>query len=262
MHALQELASRLKSQDDIRRLGQALWMMVGLPVDRARLFWARSLLGIDGDQLLWTALLECGALAGADPALKPAGVAELLCSLWESDSVKPEAGRLIWTLPPQLNRPDLEDSYYRGARSLVDGATRTLTIVSPYLEPKGIGRLLEPLVGALHRGVGIVLITHDADVRSSLASAALEELRRAATGLAGRLVVYTAVNAEDTLLHSKLIIADEERIALGSANITGKGLAFNFEAGALLGASAAREASQILAALLASNLVVRAFSTT
>ncbi|MEV9638647.1 phospholipase D-like domain-containing protein [Burkholderia pseudomallei] len=48
-------------------------------------------------------------------------------------------------------------------------------------------------------------------------------MRRTAGGLAGRLTIYAAVDAENTLLHSKLIITDGERMSIGSANLTGKG---------------------------------------
>lgn len=259
MQALQKVAERLEGREGIRRLGQALWMMVGNPVDPKQLFWARSLVGTNGDRLLWSALVECRALSEADPILRPAAVADLLCSLWGTERAQREVARLIWTLPAQLNLPESEDSYFRAARELVDGATRSLTLISPYLEPKGIGRLLEPLTGALHRGVDVALITHGAELRSSLASVSIEELRRASTGLAGTLAVYSAVDSENVMLHSKLTIADDDRIIVGSANLTGNGFATNFEAGVLLGRSAAVDATVVIRALLASPLVVEVF---
>jgi len=261
MEALRRVAEGLRGQDGIRRLGQALWMTVGNPIDSKRLFWARSLLGPDGDRLLWSALVECGALSEADPILKPAAVADLLCSLWGTGGAQHEAARLIWTLPAQLSLPEIEDSYYRAARDLVEGATKGLILISPYLEPKGVGRLLESLIGALHRGVAVALITHGAELRSSLASVSIEELRRASSGLAGTLAVYSAVDSENVLLHPKLIIADDERIIVGSANLTVKGFATNFEAGVLLGRSAALEATVVIRALLTSPLVVEVFGT-
>jgi|SRR5882757_731557 len=261
MQALQEIAERLKGHEGVRRLGQALWMMVGNPVDPKQLCWVRSLVGTDGDRLLWSALVECRAVSEADPVLNPIGVADLLCSLWGTERAQHEVARLIWTLPVQLNLPEIEDSYYRAARELVDGATKSLTLVSPYLEPRGIGRLLEPLIGALHRGVAVALITHGAELRSSLASVSIEELRRASSRLAGTLAVYSAVDSENVLLHPKLTIADDNRMTVGSANLTGKGFATNFEAGVLLGSSAAVEATVIIGALLASPLVVEVFRT-
>ena len=53
-----------------------------------------------------------------------------------AEKATPEAARLIWTLPAQINLPEIEESYHRAAKELVNGATRTLTLVSPYLEPK------------------------------------------------------------------------------------------------------------------------------
>lgn len=95
MEALRRVSEGLKGQDGIRRLGQALWMMVGSPVDPNQLYWARSLLGPDGDRLLWSALVECGALSEADPILKPTAIADLLCSLWGTGRAQHEVARLI-----------------------------------------------------------------------------------------------------------------------------------------------------------------------
>src|SRR5205807_517687 len=98
-----------------RRLGQALWMMVDQPVYRDELLWARGLLGPDGDQILWDALAEVGALMHPDSRLEPGPVAQLLCALWGVRSTNEEPARLVWTLPGRLNLPRLEDSYVRAA---------------------------------------------------------------------------------------------------------------------------------------------------
>src|SRR5690348_7005017 len=122
MEALQSLAEGVKNDEGVRRLGQALWMMIGNPVNPKDLLWARSLVGPDGDRVLWSALVECGALSEADPILNPLAVAELLCSLWRTGVPHYQTPRLIWTLPAQLNLPEVEDSYYWATRELIDGA--------------------------------------------------------------------------------------------------------------------------------------------
>lgn len=92
MRTIQRVGEALNDEEGVRRLGQALWMMVGKPVDQARLFWARSLLGCDGDRLLWAALVECGSVSEADPHLKPKAVVDLLCSLWGTGWPQPRYG--------------------------------------------------------------------------------------------------------------------------------------------------------------------------
>lgn len=115
MRTIQRVVEALNDEEGVRRLGQALWMMVGKPVDRARLFWARSLLGCDGDRLSWAALVECRAVSEIDQHLKPEVAADLLCSIWGTRRPQPDTGRLIWTLPTQLKLPKIEESYCRAA---------------------------------------------------------------------------------------------------------------------------------------------------
>jgi phosphatidylserine/phosphatidylglycerophosphate/cardiolipin synthase-like enzyme len=261
MSLTSQLSDRLARPEGIRRLGQALWMLVGQPIQRDGLLWARGLLGADGDEILWGALKEAGALMPPDNLLDAAPLGTLLTTLWGVD-VQADAARLVWTLPRQLNASNLEDTYVKAAQEVIGTAEHRLVLVSPYLEATGIGHLQDALLTTLHRGVHIVMITHGAEILSSFASVAIEDLRRAGTGLTGSLKVYAADESCGLLLHSKLVIADAARMVLGSANLTGKGFSVNFEAGVVLGRAAATEATAILQTLLRSGLVREAFATT
>lgn len=259
MSSLQKLSEQLTRPEGIRRLGQALWMMVGRPIRLGELLWARGLLGDGGDNLLWETLLEVGAVSHAESELEPVPVARLLCALWEPCEKRDSQARLVWTLPHQLGMTERENSYVQAAQELIDSASRKLLVVSPFLEPKGIGHLHKSLLAALHRGVEVSLITHGAETLSSLASSAVEELRRDSVGLAGELSVFSVKGSCGLLVHSKLVIADTAKMVVGSANVTGKGLTENFEAGAVLGREAALEACATVDALLTSGLVDRVF---
>ena len=261
--ALTEIKGRLKGADSARRIGQALWMTAGRPVAAKDLLWAAGALGDGGDDLLLQALLECGALAGPGQCLQVRRLADFLCRLFDpQDENVPGSGQLVWTLPGRLYLPEVaNDSYAQAATSLIEGASHRLILVAPYLESKGMGRLHSALVEALHRRVDVSILAHETDTLSSLASASLDELRRASVQIAGRLTVYCAATVPEVLLHLKVIVADGIRAALGSANFTGKGLGENLEAGVLLGADAAAEIERVVAAVVSQGLATKVFAT-
>jgi phosphatidylserine/phosphatidylglycerophosphate/cardiolipin synthase-like enzyme len=147
---------------------------------------------------------------------------------------------------------------------LVREAKESLTIVSPFIDPAGIGALSVPLLDALSHGVGVRLFVHDALNIGTLTSRALEELRREADRR-GDLSVFSAEAGAgrdrllNPLLHAKLVIRDDQALLPGSANLTSHALGSNFEAGVLLGETAAREALFILDGILNANNVYLVF---
>ena len=263
MGAAAAIRSRIERPDGVRRLGQALWMMVGLPVEPDSLLWAQGLIGVNGDALLWKALVEERVLREPDFVLRARQLARFLCMLWDGDEEDIEqSSRLVWTVPESLVIDGIApDSYLRAAIDLIESSVSTLTLVSPYLEPKGIGRLHKSLVEALNRGVIVRLITHDAEELSSLASTSLEALRRDSMGLAGPLNVFTTSANSRMLLHMKIIVADECKAIVGSANVTGNGFGANLEAGVVLGQEPAIEIEKIVRTTIEAELVNQIFST-
>ena len=259
--SLTELKARLSDVDKLRRLGQALWMMLGRPVDPAGLVWARGVLGERGDEVLWSALVDEGVVSQPEYRVQPANLAAMLLVLANAPTDDLELPRLVWTLPPELGLPDLEESYSSSAIAIIDASIETLTLVSPFMEAKGVGRLLESLLGALKRGVRVTMITRGAADFSSYASSTLEELRREAQGLPGILAVYSARDDLPILLHSKLVVSDNVRSLVGSANITGRGFGENLEAGVMLGEKQTSEITRVIAALRLSGLLVDAFTS-
>lgn len=262
MGAADDIFSRIERPDGVRRLGQALWMMVGLPVEQGALLWARGLIGVNGDTLLWKALVEERVLRDPDFVLRARQLARFLCMLWDDEEDVEQLSRLVWTVPEYLVIDGIApDSYLSAATDLIESSVSTLTLVSPYLEPKGIGRLHKSLVEALNRGVIVRLITHDAEELSSLASAALEALRRDCIGLAGALHVFTTSTSSQMFLHMKIIVADQCKAIVGSANVTWKGFGANLEAGVLLGREAAIEIEKVVRTTLETGFVNQIFST-
>lgn len=261
MTAAEDLSTKIARPDAVRRLGQALWMMVGEPVDVTTLLWARGVLGPNGDSLLWSVLCEEGIVSAPAFRVNPDRLARFLCWLWAGGPGLDQEGDLVWTLPAQLVVSGVAaDGYVRAARELVNSAGQTLTIVSPYLEPKGMGLLHEGLVNALHRGVTVTILTHDVEDLSSLASASLKALRSDCVGLPGSVTVLTATFTPQALLHLKAVVADEIRAIIGSANVTGKGFGSNLEVGVMLGRTAASEIERVVRAAISGGVVTRSFS--
>ena len=263
------IAEKLDDEQALARLAAALWARVGLVLKRDDLRWAQSLLGLDGDRKLWTALSDANALQGEPPVLE---ATPLHAFLGELNKGQTNGGavelpyELVWTLPStHPEAPSNGLTYVRAIADVIRRTQRRLLIVSPFLGSTGIALLHEELLHALSRGVSITLLTHDATNLASLQSKAIEVLRRDAARVPGSIAIYT-VAADDEgsrtvqgLVHAKLVIGDESRLVLGSANLTGQGLSANFEAGVRLGSRAAREATTYVVALLESKAVNLAF---
>ena len=279
------LAALAADEDLLARFSAPLWARVGRPVGLGDLQWVR---GLFGDQqapdVVLRALVREGILPENTPSvIKVEPLARLLLRLATNDEANTTAReaedtpRVVWTLPAALRagstdgRSDTPDatSYLEAAVSLIDGARDRVVLVSPYVEARGVGLLFERLADAMARGAKLVLVTHEASDLGSVNSHALEEMRRAAARVGGDLTVFSAGGAgaggnrtTHPLLHAKMVIVDEKKVLLGSANLTQYGLRANLEAGTVLGREAAAEAASVTDALVESGLVRRAFSTT
>ena len=261
MSRVRELMELLDGQK-VARLGAALWFKVGSRIRIADLGWARPLLGQGGDRIVFEALEEAAAIS-ADGILEPGPLARFLQEI--STGGKSLLGvlpRLVWTLPPQHPLAErLGITYAEAILEVIREAREHLLMTSPFLQEQGIASLSEAILEALGRGVKITVLTHEVENLASSQSVALEELRREAGRLGRLLAVYTAVTPAGSLLHAKLVVADCRQTLLGSANITGPGLAHNLEAGVMLGERESSEIKDIVDGLIEGGLVKLVFDT-
>lgn len=264
MLAFDQLSAHITRPDGVRRLGQALWMMAGGQVDASAMLWAKGPFGPNGDLLLWTALVENGCIDRPAGTLNAGALCTFLRRLWNPVEATPtrSEGDLVWTLPSGLEVGGVQaDSYVQEAVLAISQSSTTVLLVSPYLEPRGVGRLVDALLEALSRSVSVTVVTHEADDLSSMASSALKQLRRESVGLPGRLTVFTVAATPQVLLHLKILTCDGKRALVGSANVTGKGFGHNLEAGVVLGEEQAREIERVMQTVITKGLVKPAFVT-
>jgi phosphatidylserine/phosphatidylglycerophosphate/cardiolipin synthase-like enzyme len=261
-------------EDSLARFGAALWAQVGRQLVAKDLDWARSIGREDAPHIVWAALSQSGAVSGEPPILRAAPLCRLLLSIAAPDTAsdteaQEPSPRLVWTLPEAvaLAIPGRRGTYLEAFVCLVDACREKLLIVSPYVDSRGVGFLFTPLLNALGRGVQVTVVTHDMLNATSPNATAVEELRREAWRVRGKLAVYSADagagadRREHPLLHAKLVVADQIRLLLGSANLTSHAMASNLEVGTILGPVAAGEATTILGALIHSGMVQLVFTT-
>jgi phosphatidylserine/phosphatidylglycerophosphate/cardiolipin synthase-like enzyme len=271
-HALKTLAALVgKREDLVSRIAAPLWARVGRRIN-SDLSWAQPLLGENAPEILIQALNAFGALDSEGGALKAHGLSRLLSALLgNSDSAPtpPSAPHeLVWTLPNSHAASAIRgQTYLKRILGLIDESSAKLTLVSPFIDPPGIGTLLVSLTNALARGVKVQLFVHDALNLATHTSRALENLRRDAQCHDGDLSVYSAEAGAGRdrplhpLFHAKLVVSDDRKVLIGSANLTLPAFASNFEAGVVLGGAAAMEALFILDGILRANTVYLVFQT-
>lgn len=261
-----------KHDDLVSRIAAPLWSRVGRQVGVADLSWARPILGEEGPQLLLQALQALNAFDARTTTLSARGLSRFLSSLLgdspttgTSPAQPPE---LVWTLPhSHSGRAVRGQTYLQCCTRLINEASTSLTLVSPFVDPGGLATLTSVLLATLSRKVSVRLFVHDALNIGTLTSRALEDLRREADRLKVDLSVFSAEagSGRDRLLnplfHAKLVIRDGQELLLGSANLTSHALGSNFEAGVLLGEALAREALFVLDGILSAKTVYLVFRT-
>lgn len=131
-------------------------------------------------------------------------------------------------LPPGLTRTTGETLV-----QLVTQSTMSLRLAAPFIDLPGISHLADALAAATARGVLLEILL---PTRSTHAGGALHELRAtiARDGRSANLAV-TALRDDAPWAHLKALTADSRAAYIGSANVTGAGLAGpNLELGILV----------------------------
>lgn len=128
---------------------------------------------------------------------------------------------------------------------LIDGAATALKLATPFVDRGAISFLSAALVGAGRRGVAIDIIT------STGQGPMFSDLTRQwSSEAAGRLrVTEVATHISPLGSHAKIMVADEERAYIGSANLTRAGLGRHVEIGVEVKGPHVEDLARILSAL-------------
>lgn len=136
--------------------------------------------------------------------------------------------------------------------SMCRNAEDELVLTSPFLESEGMEWLLPGLRGALERGVDVSLISRQLQTGQPNRQA-VEDLFSSQTDVSGRLSVYDYYEPSadgshpEYTLHSKILISDERKAYVGSANFTKYGFTENLEVGVVVSGSQVRRLVDLLA---------------
>lgn len=166
---------------------------------------------------------------------------------------------LAWTVPgPIAGIMNLEPSSQSLAgllRYAISRAKSRLIMVSPFLEQQGLAYIEQALIGAIGRGVDIFLISHGLNEPSSPGYEALVYLRNAIPGVRCFSTPMSNINMPYVLVHSKVVIADDDFAVLSSANLTKYGLANHLEIGVGLSGKVAADLARLFMKVIETDLV-------
>jgi hypothetical protein len=141
----------------------------------------------------------------------------------------------VGTVPEQLRRRVVVPGLLQTAGVLldiIDHARATLWMTAPFIERTGMEFLADAIVGAVARGVRVVVITRPAVAEHNVLSSILGRLE--GERLSGLTVIEVETETSELGSHAKVCLADDEVCYLGSANLTAHGLGRHLELGARL----------------------------
>lgn len=233
-------------------LGNGAEVAAGEPMDDGKLEeWMRRA-GVREPVGQWRACLTLLGVLTEDRRLDEAAardVATALRLVGDSFEPRPVPGRwaLVATVPPDVGfRPPMR----RTAGVIVDQierARRSLFLAAPFVDASALRFLAPPLLAAAERGVQVRMLT------SADCAPAVRELggRWPSDGLSRPLVVATAPATDLSTLgsHAKVVVVDDERAYVGSANLTAAGFGRHVELGVEVDGAEVQELSKLLLGL-------------
>jgi phosphatidylserine/phosphatidylglycerophosphate/cardiolipin synthase-like enzyme len=233
-------------------LARGVEVAAGAAMDDAKLEeWMRRA-GLREPVGQWRACLTLLGVLTEDRRLDEAAardVATALQLVGDSFEPRPFPGRwtLVATVPPDVAvRPAMR----RTAGLIVEQierARRSLLLAAPFVDASALQFLGPPLLTAAGRGVQVRMLTS-----ADFAPVVRELGDRWPTNCAGGpLIVATAPTTTLSTLgsHAKVVVVDDERAYVGSANLTAAGLGRHVELGVEIEGTQVQELSRLLLGL-------------
>jgi phosphatidylserine/phosphatidylglycerophosphate/cardiolipin synthase-like enzyme len=146
-----------------------------------------------------------------------------------------ESPTIVATIPFEEFAPvrGLKSLYAEVCR-LIIGSDNEIAIINPFFDRDGREKILTYLEGALDRGVAVRIISRG-KVGGQARTFVRPLMSRGKEGVEVRMLP----KGRETAVHAKLLIADSKSAYVGSANLTGRSLAYNLELGVILRGDAA-----------------------
>ncbi|MGZ5528415.1 MAG: phospholipase D-like domain-containing protein [Limisphaerales bacterium] len=142
-------------------------------------------------------------------------------------------------------------------RLLCSSANSNLFLVAPYLSAAGLDSLRGSIATSAQKGAWIRLVTGNLDHRNGANRRAIKHLLNGDEGalIQTKLRVLTATERLPALIHAKIILSDQRRGYLGSANLSQSALDHNFELGASLPPAQVRSLHSLLSLLESRGMI-------
>jgi phosphatidylserine/phosphatidylglycerophosphate/cardiolipin synthase-like enzyme len=186
------------------------------------------------------------ARLGADRARAGAACQEGAAWVLGRSTVADHPWDLVASLPGGTSLPaGLRRTTAETLVQLVVQATRTLRLAAPFIDRPGLGFIGEALAAATARGVALEILL---PTRSTHADDAIDELRDTVrqTGAIGRFRL-SRLRFDAPWAHLKVMTSDSIAAYIGSANVTGAGIAgHNLELGVLVHGATVAVVEEIL----------------
>src|SRR5262249_46865375 len=130
-------------------------------------------------------------------------------------------------------------------------------LVAPYLSPMGMQSLRSSLATSAQRGAWIRLLTSDVEQPNALNRKAIATLIDGEDGALVRNRLRVLAPNEDlaALIHAKIIVVDQRRGELGSANVSQSAMNSNLEVGLSLDPNQVGALESMISLLEAQNLI-------
>jgi phosphatidylserine/phosphatidylglycerophosphate/cardiolipin synthase-like enzyme len=215
--------------------------------------------GLDVSVTQWRTCLQMLGVIDVAGCLDPTATADVGTALrLVADSFTPipvpPNWELVATVPPTLGR-SLRPVLRRTAAVLLERfeqARKRVILAAPFMDAKGVGFLSDAVVDAGRRGITIQIITTDSSAD------ALNPLRCRWKDATGSLHLSLLRTPDSPLgSHAKVVVTDDSRAYIGSANLTSAGLSRHLELGVEVAGPQVADLARLLRSVAAQSFTHR-----
>ena len=148
------------------------------------------------------------------------------------------ADKLVWSYPKGMDFEKLTsfEQLYPELCSLISNAKESILILNPFFDSVGVERISPYLKAAIGKGIDVKIITgrhSNADEEGPLHDL-ISQIKNSKNQKIEVRNFYGTQGSVTYSIHAKLMIFDQKRAYLGSANLTQRSLSANIEMGVII----------------------------